>query len=105
MAGWQPKLCVRAWIPFISHRPQLSDLWIPARPSLALRGQDQEECRCQSLLSNPFTAVVMTTLDGVNGIVCNAQEYQQSLQPHNSHSPWVWCLTRGESFGLFVSIY
>ena len=29
---------------------------IPAHPSLALRGQDQKECHCQSLLSNPFTA-------------------------------------------------
>ena len=47
----------------------------------------------------------MTALDGVNGTVCNAQQYQQSLQSHDSRSPWISCLTRGESIGVIVSIY
>jgi hypothetical protein len=33
-----------------------SDFQIPAHPSLALTGQDQEECHRQSLLSNPFSS-------------------------------------------------
>jgi hypothetical protein len=81
-----------------------SDFQIPAHPSLALRGQDQEECDRQSFLSNPFTAVVMTALDGVHGAVCNAQQYDQSLQSYNSPSPSISCLTRGDSIGLAVSI-
>jgi len=77
-----------------------SDFQTPAHPSLALRGQDQEECDHQSHLSNPFTAVVMTALDGVNGTVCNAQQYQQSLLSSDSSSPSISCLTHGESIGL-----
>ncbi|KAI0276620.1 hypothetical protein BGY98DRAFT_934920 [Russula aff. rugulosa BPL654] len=45
----------------------------------------------------------MTALDGVNGTVCNAQQYQQSLQSHESSSPSISCLTHGESIGLVVS--
>ena len=59
----------------------------------------------QSLLSNPFTATVMTALGGVNGTVCNAQQYQQSQQSYDSSSPSISCLTHGESIGLAVSIY
>jgi len=80
------------------------DFQIPARPSLALHGKDQEERHRQSLPSNPFTAVVMTALDGVNGTVCNAQQYNQSLQSHDSRSPWISCLTHGDIIGLVVSI-
>ena len=81
-----------------------SGFQIPTHLSLSLRGQDREKCHPQSLLSNPFTTVVMTALDGVNGTVCNAQQYQQSLQSHNSRSPSISCLTQGESIGLVVSI-
>jgi hypothetical protein len=81
-----------------------SDFQIPAHPSLSLRGQDQEECHRQSLLSNPFTAIVMTELDGVHGTVCNKQQYQQSLQSQDSRSPWISCLTHWDIIGLTVSI-
>jgi hypothetical protein len=81
-----------------------SDFQIPAHPSLSLREQDQEVCHRQSLLSNPFTAVVMTALDGVNGTVCNATQYQQSLQSYDSRTPSISCLKHGESIGLVVSI-
>ncbi|KAI0276631.1 hypothetical protein BGY98DRAFT_1097988 [Russula aff. rugulosa BPL654] len=42
----------------------------------------------------------MTALDGVNGTVCNAQQYQQSLQSYDSSSPSISCLTPGQSIGL-----
>jgi len=42
----------------------------------------------------------MTALDGVNGTVCNRQQYQQSLQSYDSRSPSISCLTHGESIGL-----
>ncbi|KAF8504697.1 hypothetical protein F5888DRAFT_1657772, partial [Russula emetica] len=52
---------------------------------------------------------------GVNGTVCNAQQYQLSLQSYDSPSPSISCLTQGESIGLvliaeasfisFISIY
>ncbi|KAI0276618.1 hypothetical protein BGY98DRAFT_934918 [Russula aff. rugulosa BPL654] len=70
-----------------------SDFQIPVHFSRPL-------CHRQSLLSNPLTAVGMTALDGVNGTVCNAQQYQQSLQSYDSSSPSISCLTRGESIGL-----
>jgi hypothetical protein len=45
---------LRASIPLYSIDSD-SDFQIPAHPSLALRGQDEEECHRQSLLSNlPF---------------------------------------------------
>jgi hypothetical protein len=47
----------------------------------------------------------MTALDGVNGTVCNAQRYQQSLQSYDSRSPSISCLTHGDTNGLTVSIY
>ena len=56
------------------------------RSLLTLRGKDQEECHYQSLLSNPFTAVEMTALGGVNGTVCNEQQYIQSLQSYDSRN-------------------
>ncbi len=46
----------------------------------------------------------MTALDGVNGTVCNAQQYQQSLQSYDSRSPSISCLTHGDGIGLAVSI-
>jgi hypothetical protein len=84
-----------------------SDFRILAHPSFSLHGHDPEKCHRQLLLSNPFTttAAVMAALDGVNGTVCNAQQYQQSLQSYDSSSPSISCLTRGESIGLAVSIY
>jgi hypothetical protein len=47
----------------------------------------------------------MTALGGVNGTVCNAQQYQESLQSSDSRSPSISCLTQGESIGLVVSIH
>ena len=82
-----------------------SDFQNPAHPSLAPRGQDQEECHRQSLIFNPFIAVVMTALDGVYGTVCNAQQYQQSVQSYNSLSPSLSCLQPGDRIGLVVSIW
>jgi hypothetical protein len=61
----------------------------------------------KSVIASRFSPIhlVMTTLGGVNGTVCNVQQYQQSLQPSNSRSPSISCLTRGESIGLAVSIW
>jgi len=42
----------------------------------------------------------MTAVGGVNGTVCNAQQYQQSLLSYNSRSPSITCLTHGQSIGL-----
>ena len=47
----------------------------------------------------------MTTLNGVNGTVCNAQQYQQFQQPCDNNSLSITYLTRGESIGLAVSIW
>ncbi len=47
----------------------------------------------------------MTTLNGVNGTVCNAQQYQQFQQPYDNNSPSITCLTRGQSIGLAVRIW
>ncbi len=47
----------------------------------------------------------MTALDGVNGTVCNAQQYQQSQQSYDSRSPSISCLTHGDTNGLAVSTY
>ena len=77
---------------------------ILTHPPLALCGQDQEECRRQSLLFSLFTVVAMTALGGVNGTVCNATQYQQSLISQDSRSPSISCLTHWEIIGLVVSI-
>ena len=84
----------------------------PSSPSLVLRSLfpllspfTDKTYRVTYLLSNRFTVVlVMTVLDGVNGTVCNAQQYLQSLQSHDSPSPSISCLTHGECIGLVVSI-
>ncbi|KAF8497247.1 hypothetical protein F5888DRAFT_1613796 [Russula emetica] len=39
---------------------------------------------------------------GVNGTVCNPQQYDQSLQSSHSPSPSISCLTQGESIGLVL---
>ena len=41
----------------------------------------------------------MSALEGVNGTVCNAQQYQQFLS-----NGTITCLTHGQSIGLAVSI-
>ena len=46
----------------------------------------------------------MTALGGVNGTVCNAQQYLQSLLSYDSPSPSISCLTHGDIIGLVVSI-
>ena len=80
-----------------------SDFQIPARPFLALRGQDQSVI-ARSLLSNPIMPVAMRALNGVNGTVCNEQQYIQSLQSYDSRNPSISCLTHGDIIGLVVSI-
>ncbi|KAN0105265.1 hypothetical protein V8E52_011204 [Russula decolorans] len=47
----------------------------------------------------------MTALDGVNGTVCNAQQYDQSqeFRNHNYSGPSISCLTHGESIGLAIA--
>ena len=45
----------------------------------------------------------MATVDGVNGTVCNAEQYQQSLSSYDNPNPSISCLTRGASIGLAVS--
>ena len=44
----------------------------------------------------------MSGLSGVNGTVCNMQQYQQSLLTDTY--PTISCLTRGQNIGLAVSI-
>ena len=46
----------------------------------------------------------MTALGGVNGTVCNATQYGQFLQDHDSLGPSISCLTPGDIIGLVVSI-
>ncbi|KAI9442155.1 hypothetical protein H4582DRAFT_1847844 [Lactarius indigo] len=43
----------------------------------------------------------MSTPGGVNGTVCNAQQYQQYL--NKSHPPTITCLTSGQSIGLTLT--
>jgi len=47
----------------------------------------------------------MTALGGVNGTVCNAQQYNQSqeFRPKNYSGPSISCLTHGESIGLALA--
>ena len=45
----------------------------------------------------------MTTL-GVNGTVCDAQQYLQSLLSSDSRTPSISCLTHGETNGLVVGV-
>jgi hypothetical protein len=45
----------------------------------------------------------MLGLGGVNGTVCNAQQYQQSLTSETSPDPTITCLTHGQTIGLTVS--
>ena len=75
-------------------------------PFFLFADKDPETCHRQSLLSNPSTttAVVMTTLGDVNGTVCDAQQYQQSLLSFDSSNPSIACLTHGECIGLAVNI-
>jgi hypothetical protein len=46
----------------------------------------------------------MTAFDGVHGTVCDAEQYQQSLQSADSRNPSISCLPPGEGIGLVVSI-
>ncbi|KAH9978595.1 hypothetical protein BGW80DRAFT_1279883 [Lactifluus volemus] len=41
---------------------------------------------------------------GVNGTVCNEQQYQQSLTSLTNPHPTISCLTRDQSFGLVVAV-
>jgi len=45
----------------------------------------------------------MLVLDSVNGTVCNAQQYQQSLSSLTSLNPSITCLTHGQSIGLALT--
>jgi hypothetical protein len=47
----------------------------------------------------------MSVTDGVNGTVCNAQQYQQFLSHLDDPDPVLTCLTHGETIGFTVSIH
>jgi hypothetical protein len=47
---------------------------------------------------------VMTTLDGISGTVCSAEQYQQSLPSQDNPIPLISCLTHGQAIGLTVRI-
>jgi hypothetical protein len=48
----------------------------------------------------------MVASDGVNGTVCNAQQYNQFIQSSaNGSNPTISCLTHGETIGLAVSTF
>jgi len=57
-----------------------------------------------SFLLHPHITIVMTALNGVNGTICNAEQYQQSLSSYNNSNSSISCLTCGESISLAVSI-
>lgn len=44
----------------------------------------------------------MSSLEGVNGTTCDAQQYQQGLLPLTSPNRFMSCLTRGQTIGLAV---
>jgi hypothetical protein len=46
----------------------------------------------------------MSGLGGVNGTVCNAQQYNEYLLSEASPNPTITCLTHGQTIGLTVSI-
>ena len=46
----------------------------------------------------------MSAIGGVNGTVCTADQYSQSLVSESANSSWISCLTHGQSIGLAVSI-
>jgi hypothetical protein len=41
-------------------------------------------------------------LDGVNGTVCNALQYQKFLSSKASNNPTISCLSRGQTIGMTV---
>jgi len=45
----------------------------------------------------------MLVADGVNGTVCNAQQYLQSLSTLDDPTPSITCLTNGQAIGLTLS--
>jgi len=45
----------------------------------------------------------MAALDGVNGTVCNALQYQQFLSSQATLDPSIACLSRGQTIGMTVS--
>ena len=81
---------VRAKILFNSHRLQLLDPYSPFFP-------------------HPLPTRLsrwMSTSDGVNGTLCDAEQYRHSYNFRNNDSsfPQISCLSHGESIGLAVSI-
>ena len=62
-------------------------------------------CHRASLLSHPLSTTEMSALDDsvwVNGTVCNAQQFNQSLSSRDNPNPTISCLTHGQSIGLAV---
>ena len=70
----------------------------------SLRNSDWGQCVCarQSFL-HPFYNR-MSALDSVwvNGTVCNAQQFNQSISSRDNPNPTISCLTHGQSIGLAV---
>jgi hypothetical protein len=46
----------------------------------------------------------MAALDGVNGTVCNAQQYLLSIPSASNPNPSISCLSHGQAIGLAVGI-
>ena len=57
------------------------------------------------LLAHPLSTHATTILDGINGTVCNAQQYQQSQPSDGNPIPLISCLTHGQTTGLTVRIH
>jgi hypothetical protein len=54
---------------------------------------------------HPLSTTGMSALDDsvwVNGTVCNAQQFNQSLSSRDNPNPTISCLTHGQSIGLAV---
>ena len=75
--------------------------WIFPQVSSAVRKHSRAITR--PFPPHPLIAIAMTTVDGVNGTVCNAEQYHQSLSSYDNPNPSISCLTRGQSIGLVVS--
>jgi hypothetical protein len=91
---------VRAWIPYIFGHPRNL---VPCRPFPRPCGINRGETYRSTFLSNASIATVMSAIGGVNGTVCTADQYSQSLVSEPARSPWISCLTHGQSIGLAVS--
>jgi len=87
----------------------LPSFYGPSQHSPSLRkSQHPDRGQCVSArpsIIHPFSTTRMSALDDgvwVNGTVCNAWQYNQSLSSRNSPNPTISCLTHGQTIGLAV---